>query len=56
MLSVIELLTLLHGALAVTFSVNVTVPAAISAALGVYTGVSVVVVLLKVPVPEVVQR
>ena len=33
--STIEALVLLQGALAVTFSVSVTVPAAISAALGV---------------------
>jgi hypothetical protein len=35
MRKVIELVTLVHGALAVTFSVNVTAPAVISAALGV---------------------
>ena len=55
MVSIIDELVLLHEAWAVTFNVSVTVPDVMSAALGVYTGVSVPVVLLKVPVPLVAQ-
>jgi len=51
--NVIKLTAFPQGELPIADNVNVTLPAAISAALGVYTGCNIAV-LLKVPVPDVV--
>ena len=54
MVSVFDEVTIEHGALPVAVRVRVTLPAVISAALGVYVGVKVVPPV-KVPLPLVVQ-
>ena len=55
MVSVMEDTASTHGGVLVAVSVRTTVPVAISAALGKYTGFSMLG-LLKDPVPEVVQN
>jgi hypothetical protein len=54
MVRVIELVAFAQGGVAYAVSVRVTLPAAISAALGVYIGCRNVA-LSNVPVPDVVQ-
>jgi hypothetical protein len=51
---VIKLTALVHGAAALAVNVSVTLPAAISAALGIYEGFSVVAFGVNEPVPLVV--
>ena len=54
MLKIIELFVFVQGEFAVRFIVKVTLPAKISAGLGVYTGCRIEA-LLNVPEPDVVQ-